>query len=65
VSVRDVVASNYEAWTSGRGDFSSAPFAPGFTFTGPVASFDSPEGFRTMASQAGPLVTGSRSGGSS
>jgi hypothetical protein len=54
VSVRDVVASYYEVWTSGRGDFSAVPLAPGFTFTGPVASFDSPEGFRAMASQGGP-----------
>lgn len=39
------------------GTFHSVPFAPGFTFTGPVASFDSPEGFRAMASRAGQLVT--------
>ena len=57
MSVQDVVASYYEAWTSGRGDFSAVPLAPGFTYTGPVASFESAEGFRAMASQAGPLVT--------
>lgn len=38
VSVRDVVDNDYEAWTSGTGDFSAVPVAPGFTFTGPVVS---------------------------
>lgn len=57
MSVRDVVASYYQAWIDGKGDFSDVPLAPDFRFTGPVASFDSAEGFRAMAASAGPLVT--------
>jgi len=56
LSVRDVVGAYYAAWTDGRGDFTGVPAAPDFRFTGPVASFDSAEGFRSMASQAGQLV---------
>jgi ketosteroid isomerase-like protein len=33
------------------------PLAEDFEFTGPVASFDTAEGFRQMAAQAGPMVT--------
>ena len=33
------------------------PLAEDFAFTGPVASFDTAEGFRQMAAQAGPMVT--------
>ncbi|MGH3986772.1 MAG: nuclear transport factor 2 family protein [Actinomycetes bacterium] len=57
MSVRDVVAGYYEAWADGKGDFSGVPLAPDFAFTGPVGSFDSAEGFRAMAGEAGPLVT--------
>jgi ketosteroid isomerase-like protein len=55
--IADVVSSYYEAWMAGEGDFSQVPLAPDFAFTGPVASFDTAEGFRQMAAQAGPLVT--------
>jgi ketosteroid isomerase-like protein len=57
MSVLDTVSSYYDAWISGKGDFSAVPLAPDFAFTGPVASFDSADGFREMAAQAGPMVT--------
>ena len=57
MSVLDVAGSYYDAWISGKGDFSAVPLAPDFAFTGPVASFDTAEGFREMAAQAGPMVT--------
>jgi ketosteroid isomerase-like protein len=57
MSVLDVVGSYYDAWMAGKGDFSAVPLAPDFSFTGPVASFDTAEGFREMAAQAGPMVT--------
>jgi hypothetical protein len=46
MSVLDVVGSYYEAWMAGKGDFSAVPLAEDFEFTGPVASFDTAEGFR-------------------
>ena len=55
--VLDVVGSYYEAWMTGKGDFSAVPLAEDFEFTGPMASFDTAEGFRQMAAQAGPMVT--------
>ena len=57
MTVLDVVGSYYDAWISGKGDFTAVPLAPDFAFTGPVASFDTAEGFREMAAQAGPMVT--------
>src|SRR5713101_882104 len=57
VSVLEIVGSYYDAWISGKGDFSAVPLAPDFAFTAPVASFDTAEGFREMAAQAGPMVT--------
>jgi hypothetical protein len=36
---------------------SEVPLADDFTFIGPVASFDSAEGYREMARQAGQAVT--------
>jgi ketosteroid isomerase-like protein len=57
MSVLDIVGSYYGAWMAGKGDFSAVPLAPDFAFTGPVASFDTAEGFRQMAAQAGPMVT--------
>lgn len=57
MAVLDVVNSYYEAWMAGKGDFSAVPLARDFVFTGPVGSFDTAEGFRQMAAQAGPLVS--------
>ena len=57
MSILDVVGSYYDAWKAGKGDFSTVPLAPDFAFTGPVASFETAEGYRQMAAQAGPMVT--------
>ena len=57
MSVLDVVGSYYDAWMAGTGDFSAVPLAPDFAFTGPVASFDTAEGFREMPAHVAPIVT--------
>src|ERR1700730_1027294 len=56
IAFLDVGGSYDDAWISGKGDFSAVPLAPDFAFTGPVASFDTAEGFRELAAQAGPIV---------
>ena len=53
----ETVALYYDAWMNKRGDFSEVPLAEDFEFTGPVASFDSAEGYRAMAREAGQAVT--------
>jgi hypothetical protein len=53
----ETVAGYYDAWRIKRGDFSDVPLAADFRFTGPVASFDSAEGYRAMAREAGQAVT--------
>jgi hypothetical protein len=53
----ETVALYYDAWQNKRGDFSEVPLADDFEFTGPVASFDSAEGYRAMTREAGPAVT--------
>jgi hypothetical protein len=57
MTTREAVAVYYEAWQQKRGDFSDVPLAVDFEFTGPVASFDTAEGYRAMARQAGVSVT--------
>ena len=47
----EIVARYYDAWQTKRGDFSDVPLAEDFAFTGPVASFDSAEGYRAMAAR--------------
>jgi hypothetical protein len=47
----------YDAWQNKHGDFSEVPLADDFEFSGPVASFDSAEGYRAMAREAGQAVT--------
>ena len=37
-----------DAWQTRRGDFSGVSLADGFRFTGPVASFDSADGYGLM-----------------
>ena len=49
----EVVARYYDAWQNKRGDFSGVPLAEDFRFIGPVASFETAEGYRTMARDAG------------
>src|ERR671931_67897 len=51
------VASYYDAGRTRRGDMSRVPLAGDFRFLGPVASFETAEGFREMARQAGQAVT--------
>jgi ketosteroid isomerase-like protein len=53
----ETVAHYYEAWQQKQGDFSEVPLADDFEFTGPVASFDTAEGYRAMAREAGAAVT--------
>jgi hypothetical protein len=51
------VALYYDAWQNKRGDFSAVPLADDFEFIGPVASFETAEGYRAMAAEAGQAVT--------
>jgi hypothetical protein len=53
----ETVALYYDAWQNRHGDFSEVPLADDLEFTGPVASFDSAEGYRAMAREAGQAVT--------
>ena len=57
MTVEQIVALYYDAWRNRQGDMSEVPLADGFRFIGPVASFDSAEGYREMARQAGQAVT--------
>jgi hypothetical protein len=53
----EAVALYYDAWRLHHGDLSRVPLASDFRFTGPVASFDTANGYREMARQAGQAVT--------
>lgn len=53
----EAVSLYYDAWQNKQGDFSDVPLAGDFEFIGPVASFDSAEGYRAMAQEAGKAVT--------
>jgi hypothetical protein len=57
---REVANTYYDAWINRRGDMSRVPLADDLVFLGPVASFDSAEGYRAMARQAGAAVTSFR-----
>jgi ketosteroid isomerase-like protein len=57
MTAADAVARYYDGWQNKRGDLSGVPLADDFQFTGPVASFDTAEGYREMARQAGQAVT--------
>ena len=57
MTVLETVALYNDAWMHKRGDFSDVPLAEDFEFLGPVASFDSAEGYRAMAREAGAAVT--------
>jgi ketosteroid isomerase-like protein len=54
---QETAARYYDAWQNRRGDLSDVPLADDFQFTGPVASFDSAEGYRAMAREAGQAIT--------
>ena len=53
----EAVRQYYDAWQNKGGDFSEVPLAEDFRFAGPVASFDSADGYRAMAREAGRAVT--------
>src|ERR671914_2629854 len=53
----ETAALYYDAWQNKQGDFSDVPLAEDFQFRGPVASFDTAEGYRAMAREAGQAVT--------
>ena len=57
MTTEQTIALYYDAWRTHRGDMSRVPLAEDFKFIGPVASFDSAEGYREMARQAGQAVT--------
>ena len=57
MTAQETVARYYEAWQEKHGDLADVPLADDFEFTGPVASFDSAEGYRAMAREAGQAVT--------
>ena len=57
MSTTEAVRRYYDAWQHKAGDFSDVPLADDFAFVGPVASFDSADGYRQMAREAGRAVT--------
>src|SRR5215207_9730169 len=57
MTTEEAVARYYDAWQNKHGDLADVPLADDFRFTGPVASFDSAEGYRAMAREAGQAVT--------
>jgi hypothetical protein len=57
MDARETVALYYDSWQNKQGDFSEVPLADDFEFVGPVASFDSADGYRAMAREAGQAVT--------
>jgi hypothetical protein len=57
VTTLETVALYYDAWQNKHGDFTGVPLADDFEFVGPVASFESAEGYRAMAAEAGQAVT--------
>lgn len=57
MTAAETVARYYDGWQNRRGDLSGVPLADDFEFVGPVASFDTAEGYREMARQAGQAVT--------
>jgi hypothetical protein len=57
MTAQETVARYYSAWQTKHGDLSEVPLADDFQFSGPVASFDTAEGYRAMAREAGRAVT--------
>jgi hypothetical protein len=48
----ETVARYYDAWQNKQGDFSDVPLADDFAFTGPIASFNSADGYRANFARA-------------
>jgi ketosteroid isomerase-like protein len=57
---REIANQYYDAWINHHGDMTQVPLANDMVFLGPVASFDSADGYRAMARQAGASVTSFR-----
>jgi hypothetical protein len=57
MTAQETVARYYDAWQTKSGDLSDVQLADDFQFSGPVASFDSADGYRGMAREAGQAVT--------
>ena len=53
MDIQQIADLYYDAWRLHAGDMSRVPLADDFTFSGPVASFDNPDGYRAMARKAG------------
>lgn len=53
MNAQEIANRYYDAWRLRAGDMSDVPLADDLVFSGPVASFDSADGFRAMARQAG------------
>lgn len=53
MTVLQTVARYYDAWQTKRGELSDVPLAHDFEFVGSVASFESAEGNRSRAREAG------------
>jgi hypothetical protein len=51
------VSLYYDAWQNKRGIFDDVPLADDFRFIGPVASFETADGYRAMALEAGQAIT--------
>ncbi len=54
---KEIADLYYSGWINKMGDLSEVPIARNFRFRGQVASFDSAEGYRAMAREAGAMVT--------
>ena len=57
MTAQETVARYYDAWQTKHGDLADVPLADDFQFTGPVASFETADGYRAMAREAGQAVT--------
>ena len=57
MTAAETVALYYDAWQNKHGDMTDVPLAEDFRFTGPVASFDTADGYRAMSREAGRSVT--------
>jgi SnoaL-like domain len=56
MTAAETVAQYYDGWQNRQGDLSDVPLADDFRFIGPVASFETAEGYRAMAREAGQAV---------
>jgi SnoaL-like domain len=56
MTAAETVARYYDGRQNRHGDLSEVPLADDFRFTGSVASFDTAEGYRAMAREAGQAV---------